>query len=34
MKELAAGRETATFRLVPATNPPVMWLAVRRDLVP
>jgi hypothetical protein len=34
MKELAAGRETATFRLVPATNPPVMWLAVRRDLFP
>lgn len=34
MKELAAGRETPTFRVVPATNPPVVWLAVRRDLVP
>jgi hypothetical protein len=34
MKELFAGRETPTFRLVPATNPPVIWLAVRRDLLP
>ena len=34
MKELAAGRETATFRVVPATDPPVVRLAVRRDLLP
>jgi hypothetical protein len=34
MRELFAGRETPTFRLVPATDPPVVRLAVRRDLLP
>lgn len=34
MKELAAGRETPTFRIVPATDPPAILLAVRRDLLP
>jgi hypothetical protein len=34
MKELFAGRETPTFRIVTATDPPAVLLAVRRDLLP
>jgi hypothetical protein len=34
MRELAAGRDTATFRVFPVEGQPLLRYAVRRDLLP